>query len=226
MNNPILKISSVKKIFKNEGEVLEILSDINLEVNEGSKIAIIGESGCGKTTLLNIIGGLDNPSSGIIQAGSFLVHALDEQQLAVYRSSYIGLVFQFHYLLKDFTTLENVMLPAYMSGISKKEAIKRAKALLNDVNLTHRLHHFPAQLSGGERQRAAVARALINEPNLILADEPTGNLDPANAQSIKELLFSIVSNYKKTLVLVTHDLEIAQLTDACYRLDNGRLFLQ
>ena len=148
---------------------------------------------------------------------------MDESSLEKFRSKFLGLIFQFHYLLKDFTALENVFIPAYMTGVPKKEAMEKAKSLLVDVGLEHRMNHIPAKLSGGERQRVAVARSLINDPKLILADEPTGNLDPANAELVSELLFSMVEKYKKTLILVTHDKEIATKGDYCYKIVKGKL---
>lgn len=226
MSETVLELSSVRKTFAAPGGDLTILDCLDLVIPSSSKTVIIGESGSGKSTLLNIIGGLETATSGSIRAGSFRVDELDEEGLARYRSDFLGLVFQFHYLLKDFTALENVMLPAFMAGMKKKDALERARALLADVRLEHRMNHFPAQLSGGERQRAAVARALINNPGLVLADEPTGNLDPANASVVRDLLFSVVSQYGNTLVLVTHDREIASLADRCYKLEDARLVPQ
>lgn len=226
MSNPVLELRSVSKYFVSAGEALCILDNLDLSIQGSTKTVIVGESGCGKSTLLNIIGGLETPSSGTVTAGPFSVDSLDEPALARYRSSFLGLVFQFHYLLKDFTALENAMLPAYMAGMKKRDAMDRARALLADVKLEHRLDHYPAQMSGGERQRAAVARALINDPSLVLADEPTGNLDPANAETVRDILFDTVSRYGKTLVLVTHDRETAALADICYRLQDGRLVQQ
>jgi len=226
MNDAVLSLTSICKSFVSTGEKLTILDQLDLHISRSSKTVIIGESGCGKSTLLNIIGGLETPSSGSVVAGPFIVQNLNEVELTRYRSTFLGLVFQFHYLLKDFSTVENVMLPAFMAGMKKKDALERARSLLCDVNLENRMNHFPSQLSGGERQRAAVARALVNNPSLVLADEPTGNLDPANAETVKELLFSVVNRYKNTLVLVTHDRDIASLADSCYRLQDGRLVLQ
>ena len=148
---------------------------------------------------------------------------LDEDGLSKYRREYVGLIFQFHYLLKDFTALENVFMPAYMKGESKKIAMDKAKKLLDDVGLSDRMNHLPSQLSGGERQRVAVARSLINNPSLILADEPTGNLDPANARLIGDLLFSIAEKYRKTLILVTHDMSLASKGDLIYSIKDGIL---
>ncbi len=224
-NNIVLKIDNLKKIYKDNisGESLTILDGLSMEVPEGSKNIIIGESGSGKSTLLNIIGALDSITEGSVKVGEFDLSKMNETSLEKFRSKFLGLIFQFHYLLKDFTALENVFLPAYMTGTSKKDAMEKAKSLLVDVGLEHRMNHIPAKLSGGERQRVAVARSLINDPKLILADEPTGNLDPVNAQIISELLFSVVEKYKKTLILVTHDKEIATKGDYCYKIVNGKL---
>ena len=156
-------------------------------------------------------------------AGKWNVGNLNEKQLSEYRSKFLGLIFQFHYLLKDFTALENVYMPALILGIPKKEAIQKAEKLLADVGVYERKKHLPNQLSGGERQRIAVARALINNPQLILADEPTGNLDPANAEKIGNLLFSMVEKYQKTLILVTHDLNLAKKGDRQYKIVEGKL---
>lgn len=217
MNN-ILEIKNLCKTYESEGEKLAVLKDLNLAVEEGSKTVIVGESGSGKSTLLNIIGSIDSATSGFVKAGSWNVTELSENEMAEYRSSFLGLVFQFHYLLKDFTALENVFLPSYMKGTPKKDAVEKAKALLCEVALENRMNHLPGQLSGGERQRVAVARSLINNPSLILADEPTGNLDPENSKIVGDLLFSMADKYKKTLLLVTHDMSLAQKGDAVYRI--------
>ena len=223
--NIILQIDNLKKTFKDNisGESLTILDGLSMQVFEGSKNIIIGESGSGKSTLLNIIGALDSITEGSVKVGEFDLSVMDESSLEKFRSKFLGLIFQFHYLLKDFTALENVFIPAYMTGVPKKEAMEKAKSLLVDVGLEHRMNHIPAKLSGGERQRVAVARSLINDPKLILADEPTGNLDPANAELVSELLFSMVEKYKKTLILVTHDKEIATKGDYCYKIVKGKL---
>lgn len=222
MNN-IITIENLEKTYVSKGETLTILKDLNLVVPEGKKAIIVGESGSGKSTLLNIIAGIDSATNGKVVAGNWNISELKEKDLTDYRASFLGLVFQFHHLLKDFTALENVFLPAYIKGLSKKEAIEKAKILLEDVGLSERMNHLPNELSGGERQRVAVARSLINDPKLILADEPTGNLDPANAVMISDLLFSIVEKHKKTLLLVTHDLKIAKKGDVCYSIQNGKL---
>ncbi len=219
----IVSIKNLEKTYVSDSETLTVLHDLNLEVEEGSKIAIVGESGSGKSTLLNIISGIDRPTSGSVQAGKWNVEKLSEAAISEYRSTFIGLIFQFHYLLKDFTALENVYMPSLIAGKNKKESIELAKQLLEDVGVADRMNHLPSQLSGGERQRVAAARALINDPQLILADEPTGNLDPANAEKIGELLFSMVEKYQKTLLLVTHDLHLAERADSCLRILEGRL---
>ena len=219
----VLQITNLEKKYISDSETLTVLHDLNLSVEKGKKIVIVGESGSGKSTLLNIIGGIDKFESGSVIAGKWNVGKLNEKQISQYRSLFLGLVFQFHYLLKDFTALENVYLPALIAGVSKKIAIQKAEQILEDVGVYDRKNHLPGQLSGGERQRVAVARSLINNPSLILADEPTGNLDPANAEKIGNLLFSIVEKYQKTLILVTHDLNLAKSGDEQLRIVDGKL---
>ena len=221
--NKILTVKNLEKTYKTDIETLTVLKNLNFEALEGSKTAIVGESGSGKSTLLNIIGSIDTATGGTVQAGTWNLTSLSEREKSEYRSSFLGLVFQFHYLLKDFTALENVFMPAFMAGVPRKTAEEKARALLDDVGLSKRISHLPSELSGGERQRVAVARALINDPPLILADEPTGNLDPANAVLITELLFSMADKYKKTLILVTHDLKIAEKCADRYTIADGRL---
>ena len=221
--NNLIRIENLTKIYSGAGEKLTVFSDVNVNLKRGSKSVILGESGSGKSTLLNIIGALDNASGGKVQVGPYEVTSLDEENAAVYRADFLGLIFQFHYLLKDFTASENVFLPLYMKGVPKKEARLRAERLLCDVGLEKRMHHLPSELSGGERQRAAVARSLIADPELILADEPTGNLDPENAHLVGELLFSVVEKYGKTLIMATHDLSLTSGADQCLRIKQGRL---
>lgn len=222
-NEPLISVENLSKIYNTESEQLEILKNLSLSVERGTKVVITGESGSGKSTLLNIIGALDSPTSGTVKVGGLLISSQDEDKLTYYRSKTLGLIFQFHYLLKDFTAVENVAMSALIAGVPQKKALDHAKALLCDVGLEQRANHFPSQLSGGERQRVAVARALINDPELILADEPTGNLDPENAKAVGNLLFSLVDRYKKTLVLVTHDMKLAQNGDIIYTIRNGNL---
>lgn len=219
----IITIKNLEKTYKTDFESLTIFKNLSLEIEEGSKIVIVGESGCGKSTFLNIVGGLDRATAGSVCVGPYEITSLEEDSLSKYRSEYVGLIFQFHYLLKDFTALENIFLPLYMTGGNKKTAMEKAASLLNDVGLSDRASHLPSQLSGGERQRIAVARALVNDPKVILADEPTGNLDPANALMIGDLLFSMADKYKKTLVLVTHDMKLAAKGDIRYSIKDGIL---
>ena len=219
----IVVIKGLEKTFVSQSEKLTVISNLDMSVQKGQKAVIVGESGSGKSTLLNIIGGLERISKGSVVVGKYNVSELDERDLADYRSHFLGLVFQFHYLLKDFTALENIFLPAFMAGVPKKEAMERAKKLLNDVGLSERASHLPSELSGGERQRVAVARSLVNNPELILADEPTGNLDPANSVMIGDLLFSMAEKYNKTLILVTHDMKLAEKGDVRYSIKSGKL---
>jgi lipoprotein-releasing system ATP-binding protein len=190
---------------------------------QGSSVAISGQSGSGKSTFLNIIGGLDRFDSGIVEVAGSDISNLGESELSSYRQRRIGFVFQFHYLLKDFTALENVMLPLYMMGSRKKDAIEKAKVLLSDMKLENRQEHSPSQLSGGERQRVAAARAMVNDPDIILADEPTGNLDPDNSALVAELLYAGAEKWGKTLIVVTHNETVASRAKVRYVLENGLL---
>jgi lipoprotein-releasing system ATP-binding protein len=219
----LIRIRDLVKNYTSASETLRILRGISLEIPQGVSIAITGQSGSGKSTLLNILGGLDRCDSGSVTVGDTEITALSESNLSSYRSRRIGFIFQFHYLLKDFTALENVMLPAYIAGMKKKEALEKAALLLEDVGLNDRLRHYPSQLSGGERQRVAVARSLVNDPDLILADEPTGNLDPANSAMVAELLYSGAEKWGKTLVVVTHDESVAARALTHYTLEGGIL---
>src|SRR5574344_2672857 len=219
----ILTVKNRDKTYRTSSETLTILKNLDMHITRGTKCVIVGRSGSGKSTLLNIIGGLDAPTSGAVVVDGRKISALSEGDLTEYRQHFLGLVFQFHYLLKDFTALENVFFPAYMAGVPKKEALEKARSLLADVGLADRADHLPSQLSGGERQRVAVARCLVNDPELILADEPTGNLDPANATLIGDMLFTMADRYKKTLILVTHDMNLASKGDVRYFIDHGAL---
>jgi lipoprotein-releasing system ATP-binding protein len=223
MSETALTLKGVSKTYTSASEKLTILRDISFSVETGRIVVITGESGSGKSTLLNLIGGLDTPTSGTIEAGNYQVGSLGEDGLTEYRRNVLGLVFQFHYLLKEFTALENVMLPARIAGLPKSEAREKAEMLLSDVGLSDREEHYPTALSGGERQRVAVARALINDPLLILADEPTGNLDEGNSRVVEDLLFSVVRKHGKTLLLVTHDKNLAARSDRRYSLHAGEL---
>ena len=223
MNDIYVRCRRVGKRFQSGSEELHVLRGVELSVERGVSLAITGASGSGKSTLLSLIGGLDRPSSGEVLVGDWEVSSLPERLLADYRASAVGFVFQFHYLLKDFSALENVALPAYMRGEARATAFSRARSLLGDMGLADRANHFPSQLSGGERQRAAIARALVNSPGLVLADEPTGNLDEGSAGAVRELLFGLSPRYGATLILVTHDRELAAAADLHYELAGGEL---
>ena len=231
MNNDTVNNSDVMvhaegivKNYVSGDESLHILRGISFDIPRGLSAAINGRSGSGKSTLLNILGGLDRSDGGRAIVGDAEITALPEKALSDYRSRKIGFIFQFHYLLKDFTALENVMLPAYIAGMRRKQALERAKALLADVNLADRVGHYPSQLSGGERQRVAVARSMVNDPDLILADEPTGNLDPDNSALVAELLYASAEKWGKTLLVVTHDEKLAVRASSRYTLENGLLY--
>lgn len=223
MNEQILDLTDVVKTYANGPEPLPILKGLSFAAPGGSTSVILGESGSGKSTLLNLIGGLDKPDEGRIVVMGSDVSTLNEDELSGFRSRSVGFVFQFHYLLSDFDALENVLLPAYMTGSPRKEAERRAEELLRRVRLEDRLHHYPHQLSGGERQRVAVARALVNDPEIILADEPTGNLDERNSEVVEELVFSLAESFGKTLVVVTHDTGLAERGQIRYLLHDGAL---
>jgi lipoprotein-releasing system ATP-binding protein len=216
-------LEGVGKTYINGPEKLHILKDIGFEISKGETIIITGESGSGKSTLLNLIGGLDYPTFGRIILGDMRIDTASEQELTGYRNRHVGFIFQFHYLLKDFTAEENVMLPAFMAGEQKKRATERARRLLEDVRLSDRMQHFPSQLSGGERQRVAVARALINSPSIILADEPTGNLDERNSAVIEDMLFSLAKRFDTSMVVVSHDTSMTSRGDSHYHLTGGML---
>lgn len=223
MKNNIIEIKDLEKTYVSKGESLTVLKDLSFSIEEGTRTAIVGSSGNGKSTLLNIISGIDTATSGFVKVGKYELSKMTEKDLCKYRSEFIGLVFQFHYLLKDFTALENIFLPAYMAGKNKKIAMEKAESLLQDIGLYERKNHLPSELSGGERQRVAVARSLINDPKIILADEPTGNLDPENASMISDLLYGVSEKYSKTLVIVTHDKEVAKKAQIIYRLQDKQI---
>ncbi len=213
---------SGKNIHKSYGS-LEVLKGIDLEINKGEIVSVVGASGAGKTTLLQIIGTLDTPTSGTIAFDKQDVSTLSEKRLASFRNMNIGFVFQFHHLLPEFTALENLCIPAFIAGVSQKEAISRAKELLDFLHLSDRAEHKPSALSGGEQQRVAVARALMNHPSVILADEPSGNLDSANAKELHALFFTLRKEFNQTFVIVTHNQELADMSDRKLMMVDGRI---
>ena len=218
----MLHAINIEKIF-HDGirDDLHVLNDVNFSLDKAETSAIIGSSGSGKTTLLNILGGLDKPTSGKVMLNDVDVHELSEKQRCTVRNQHFGFIYQFHHLLPEFTALENVAMPLLIKGSSVDEAKQRAEKVLADVGLDKRLHHKPSELSGGERQRAAIARALIHQPDCILADEPTGNLDRKNAEQAIDLIINLNKEYHTSLVIVTHDLKIAERMDTVYTLEDG-----
>ncbi|MBB1535162.1 ABC transporter ATP-binding protein [Leptotrichia sp.] len=222
MNKKILELKNVSKIYKTKAEEIHVLKNINLTFNSGDFVSIQGKSGSGKTSLLNILGLLDVPTSGDVFIDEKKVNMKDEKLKNILRNRKIGFVFQFHYLLNEFTALENVMMPALVNkSMTKDKAKKRAKELLKMVDLGHRINHKPNELSGGEKQRVAIARAMINNPEMILADEPTGNLDTETSNVINELFKKISKEENQAIIIVTHSLELANMATYKYKIENG-----
>ncbi len=204
-------------------ETLEVLKGVDLSIQKGEIVSIVGPSGAGKTTLLQIIGTLDKPNSGSVKLNGVDVNTLNEKELSAFRNKHIGFIFQFHQLLPEFTALENVMIPALIAGKDSKTAKKLAMDLLDYLQLSNRIEHKPAELSGGEKQRVAVARALINHPSIILADEPSGSLDTTNKEELHKLLFDLRDKFGLTIVIVTHDKELAMLSDRVIEMKDGKI---
>lgn len=213
----MIRIDNITKSFGN----LQVLKGISLEIKQGEVASIVGASGAGKTTLLQIIGTLDRPDTGTVSLAGQDVTGLGSDAMARFRNRHIGFVFQFHQLLPEFTAIENVMMPAYIAGTPAKEAKTRAKELLDFMKLTERASHKPAELSGGEKQRVAVARALMNNPELVLADEPSGSLDTRNKEELHKLFFDLRDRFGQTFVIVTHDEGLASMTDRTIRMQDG-----
>jgi len=220
---PAIKATDLSKSFQKDGSRIEILKNLDFEIAAGESVAILGASGAGKSTLLHILGTLDHPSSGSLFLNGEDVFKFNEQKLAELRNRKIGFVFQFHHLLPEFSSLENVMMPALISGVSKKEARSRAEFVLNEVSLGDRITHKPGELSGGEQQRVAVARAVIMEPDLILADEPTGNLDTETGERVQEVLINLNRKLGITLIVVTHNQLLAERLDRSIGLRDGKI---
>lgn len=210
MNEILLECRGLKKTYRKDGSQVEVLRGVDLTIREGETVAILGSSGAGKSTLLHVLGTLEPPTEGEILYLGKNVAAFSSEKTSSFRNREIGFIFQFHYLLQEFTALENVLMPALIAGEDRKKYEERAKGLLEEVGLGHRLTHRPAELSGGEQQRVALARALVMHPRLLLADEPTGNLDSVNAQKVRDLFLSLSESRGVTIALVTHDEEITK----------------
>lgn len=210
----------IKNIRKSFGS-LEVLKGIDLSIQKGEIVSIVGPSGAGKTTLLQIIGTLDKPDSGSVFVDGIDTTQLSQKKLSDFRNKHIGFVFQFHQLLPEFTAIENIMIPAYIAGVGNKQARQRAEELLQFMGLSERAKHKPNELSGGEKQRVAVARALINNPDVILADEPSGSLDSKNKEELHQLFFDLRDKYGQTFVIVTHDEQLASITDRTIHMRDG-----
>ncbi len=202
---------------------VDVLSNINLHIDEGERIAIVGSSGSGKSTLLHLLGGLDLPSTGSVWVDGQELSRMSDKKRGLIRNQYLGFVYQFHHLLPEFTAVENVAMPLLIRGEDSRLAKRKASELLEEIGLGHRLEHRPVELSGGERQRAAIARALVTEPNVVLADEPTGNLDENTAQSVFDMMMSLNQRIGTALVMVTHDTGLASKMDKRYHLEQGTL---
>ncbi len=215
----MIKAKNIHKSF----DALEVLKGVDIEIAKGEIVSIVGPSGAGKTTLLQILGTLDRPDAGDVEVNGVNFSKLSEKELAAFRNKHIGFIFQFHQLLPEFTALENVMIPALIARKDTKSVTARAKELIGYLGLTERMEHKPSELSGGEKQRVAVARALINSPSVILADEPSGSLDSKNRDELHKLLFDVRDKFGLTLVIVTHDKELAALSDRVIEMKDGRM---
>lgn len=215
----MIRAENITKSYGN----LNVLKGISLTISKGEFITIVGASGAGKSTLLHILGTLDRPDKGLLKISDIDVFKLNDKQLSAFRNTHIGFVFQFHHLLPEFTAIENVCIPAFIAKMAKNDAEKRAAELLDFLGLKERMHHKPSELSGGEQQRVAVARALINNPSVILADEPSGNLDSANAKDLHQLFFKLRNQFNQTFVIVTHNEELANMADRKLLMRDGNL---
>lgn len=219
----IIQIKDLTREFKSGSKILTVVNNINFGIEEGTSCAIVGPSGSGKTTLLGLCAGLDRPTAGEVILKDTPLSPLSEDERASVRNKHVGFVFQTFQLISTLTALENVMVPLELRGEATKEVRKKATELLEEVGLGDRVHHYPTQLSGGEQQRVAIARAFINEPNILFADEPTGNLDTETGAHIERLIFDLNSKEQTTLVLVTHDLELAEKCDRIIKIKNGKV---
>ncbi|HQE12015.1 MAG TPA: ABC transporter ATP-binding protein [Flavipsychrobacter sp.] len=213
----MLNAQSLSKKYGN----LEVLRNVSLKVNKGEIVSIIGPSGAGKSTLLHILSGLDQPDTGTVLINNTNLYNLSSSKQAVFRNKQLGFVFQFHHLLPEFSAIENVAVPLWISGVNKKQGLAKAKELLSIVGLQNRMDNKPSEMSGGEQQRVAIARALINEPAILMADEPTGNLDSQNAQAIHELFLSLRAQLNQTIIMITHNDDLAAMTDRTLMMKDG-----
>ncbi|MBS0287866.1 MAG: lipoprotein-releasing ABC transporter ATP-binding protein LolD [Proteobacteria bacterium] len=221
--NPILFCTDLKKDYQDGDKIIPVLEKVNFSVMPGESVAIVGRSGSGKTTLLNLLGGLETPTAGKVVLNDTNLQSLSERKRGYLRNRVLGLIFQFHHLLPEFTALENVCMPLLIQGLSVHTAKKRALSILDKVALSHRISHKPATMSGGERQRVAIARALVTEPKCILADEPTGNLDNHSADIVYDLMMQLIKEIGTSFVVVTHDLSLAKRMDRIVSIDRGVL---
>ncbi|HZE93309.1 MAG TPA: ABC transporter ATP-binding protein [Gemmatimonadales bacterium] len=222
--NALLTAKAVRRVFAGgDGQMLEILRGVDVEVRRGEFVAIVGASGAGKSTLLHLLGALDSPTSGDVWLDGSRYADLEARGAAELRNRKLGFVFQFHHLLREFSALENVMMPLLIGGSAPRKARSRAEEVLSEVGLAGRMSHRPAELSGGEQQRCAVARALVHDPSVVLADEPSGNLDHANAERLHEMFFRLAREYETAVVVVTHNRQLAGRADRVLLLEDGRL---
>lgn len=221
--SPILECRTVTKDYVDGDSIIKVLMGIELSVMPGEQIAIIGRSGSGKTTLLQLLGGLDKPTTGQVWMKSQNVHALNEREQEKLRNKTLGFIYQLHHLLPEFTAIENVAMPLLIGDVGSAEAKRRAADMLDQVGLSHRLTHRPSELSGGERQRVAIARALVNNPDCILADEPTGNLDAENANQVFDVIQTLNRQHNTSIIIVTHDIQLAKRMDRILELQSGHL---
>lgn len=223
MNNPVIACSHLEKIYKDGAAQVDVLRKINLEVQSAELVAIVGSSGSGKSTLLHLLGGLDKPTSGNVSVAGKQLAQLSEKQKCHLRNHYLGFVYQFHHLLPEFTALENVSMPLLIRGVEIEIIQSKAESLLESVGLKDRMQHKIGELSGGERQRVAIARALVADPLCVLADEPTGNLDPRNAEKVLQLFLDLQKARQTSVIMVTHDMNIAKHAQRILSLENGQL---
>ncbi len=222
-NDHIIYCENLKKDYQDGDKVVPVLQNVSFSVKRGESVAIVGRSGSGKTTLLNLLGGLESPSAGKVVLDNTPLHALSDRKRGYLRNKVLGLIFQFHHLLPEFTALENVCMPLLIQGLPVGQVKERSRALLEKVGLGHRQTHKPAALSGGERQRVAIARALVTQPKCILADEPTGNLDNQSADQVYDLMMQLMREFNTSFVVVTHDLALAKRMDRVVTIERGNL---